>query len=75
MRTENATLPTTEPRLIDVAAVARMLGVTGRTVYRLADAGRMPKPLRLGGAVRWDRRTIENWIDSGCPSDQEGTRR
>jgi excisionase family DNA binding protein len=60
--------PVAEPaRLLDVQQVAEMLGVSGRHVYRLADGGRMPRPLKLGGAVRWDRRQIENWIDSGCP--------
>lgn len=59
--------PTELARMLDVAAVALMLGVSSRHVYRLADSGKMPRPVKLGGAVRWDRRTIENWIDSGCP--------
>lgn len=54
-------------RLLDVGAVAAMCGVSGRHVYRLADSGRMPRPIRLGGAVRWDRATIEQWIAAGCP--------
>lgn len=61
-------------RLLDVDRVAGMLGVSSRQVYRLADGGRMPRPLRLGGAVRWDRQTIENWIAAGCPADQGGRR-
>ncbi len=36
---------TTEPaRLLDVVAVAALLGVSTRHVYRLADGGRMPRP-------------------------------
>ena len=54
-------------RLIDVQAVAEILAVSSRHVYRLADDGRMPPPMKLGGAVRWDRQTITDWIDSGCP--------
>jgi prophage regulatory protein len=61
--------PVAEPaRLLDVQAVAGLLGVSGRHVYRLADGGKMPRPLKLGGAVRWDRDVIRRWIDSGCPS-------
>lgn len=55
-------------RLIDVNDVAKMLGVSSRHVYRLADGGRMPRPLKLGGAVRWSMKTINEWIDAGCPS-------
>lgn len=62
-------------RLLDVGAVAAMLGVSGRHVYRLADSGRMPRPIRLGGAVRWDRDTIERWITDGCQAVATSTHR
>ncbi len=55
-------------RLLDVVAVAAMLDVSSRHVYRLADAGHMPRPVKLGGAVRWDRDAIKDWIDAGCPT-------
>ena len=35
---------------------------------RLADGGRMPRPVRLGGLVRWRRAELQAWIDAGCPS-------
>lgn len=54
--------------LLDVRAVAAMLDCSPRHVYRLADAGRMPKPRRLGQLVRWSRRELEQWIDAGCPA-------
>ena len=63
--------PTEPARMLDVAAVALMLGVSARHVYRLADSGQRPRPVKLGGSVRWDRRTIEDWIDSGCPKSSE----
>ena len=34
--------------LLDVQTLSRMLNCSARHVYRLADAGRMPAPLRLG---------------------------
>jgi len=57
-----------ESRLIDVSTVAKLLGFTVRTVYRHADAGIMPRPIKLGGAVRWDKRVLEKWIDEGFPN-------
>ncbi len=35
-------------QLLDVAAVAEMLGCSARHVYRLSDAGKMPAPVKLG---------------------------
>jgi prophage regulatory protein len=66
------------PRLLNVDAVAQLLGVSARHVYRLADGGRMPRPLKLGGARRWDRLAIEEWIASGCsptPTPNRGASR
>lgn len=57
------------PRMMHVAAVAQLLGVSARHVYRLADSGQMPRPIKLGGSVRWDRRVIEQWIEEKCPAN------
>lgn len=52
--------------MIDVQAVATMLGCSPRHVYRLADAGAMPRPVKLGSLVRWSTAAIREWIDGGC---------
>ena len=68
--------PAVSPELLDVKAVAVLLGgCSARHVYRLADAGRMPPSLKLGSLVRWRRAELEAWIASGCPSQQPGGRR
>jgi len=54
-------------KLVDVEHAAEMLGCSSRHVYRLADAGKMPAPVRLGSLVRWNRSTLEDWIAAGCP--------
>lgn len=55
-------------KLIDVKAVAEMCGVSQETIRRLNDRGAMPKPIRLGRAVRWNVLEIQNWISQGCPT-------
>lgn len=55
-----------DAELLDVHAVAGMLGVSSRHVWRLADRGAMPPAVRLGGSVRWSRRLLEQWIAGGC---------
>jgi excisionase family DNA binding protein len=55
-------------KLLDVQAVAELLGCSQRHVYRLSDAGKMPAPVKLGSLVRWSATAIREWIDQGCPS-------
>jgi excisionase family DNA binding protein len=54
--------------LLGVREVAALLGCSARHVYRMADAGRMPRPLKLGQLVRWRRGELLAWIDDGCPA-------
>ncbi|MDZ4658699.1 MAG: helix-turn-helix domain-containing protein [Bythopirellula sp.] len=53
--------------LLDVKAMAALLDCGVRTVYRLADAGRLPAPVKLGALVRWRRDAIDDWLAAGCP--------
>lgn len=61
--------------LIGIETVAEMLAVSVRTVRRLADAGRMPLPLRISGlrVLRWRRDEIESFIANGCVVLHKGT--
>ncbi len=54
--------------LLDVRAVATLLDCSPRHVYRLADAGKMPRPIKLGSLIRWRRQSIDEWLAAGCPS-------
>ena len=54
--------------LLDVQDVAALLHCSARHVYRLSDAGRMPRPVRLGALVRWRRQVVLDWIAAGCPA-------
>lgn len=57
----------TAAQLLDVKAVAALLGCSVRHVYRMADAGNLPAPVHIGHLVRWSRQVIESWIAQGCP--------
>ena len=52
--------------LLDVEGVAALLNCSPRHVYRLADAGKMPPPVRLGSLVRWSRAALDDWLAGGC---------
>ena len=66
---------TREPSaLIDVQSVAELLNCSTRHVYRLANRGHIPRPVKLGALVRWNRAVIESWIAEGCPFCREVVR-
>jgi len=44
-----------------------MLGISLRQVWRLSSAGKLPKPLRIGGSLRWNREEVQQWFEAGCP--------
>jgi len=58
--------------MLDVNQVATLLNCSSRHVYRLSDAGRMPRPVKLGSLVRWSRAAVGAWIAEGCPSCRKG---
>lgn len=60
--------------LFDVEQVAAILNISSRTVYRMSDAGAMPRPRHLGALVRWSRLEIEAWVKTGCPSCRPSVR-
>ena len=53
--------------LLNVDELAALLRCSPRHCWRLADAGKLPRPRKLGTLCRWDRAEIEKWITAGCP--------
>lgn len=60
-----------EPLLISANTLAGLLEVSIRTIQRLCQRKKIPRPLRFGGNVRWRRDIITRWIDEGCPPTDE----
>jgi predicted DNA-binding transcriptional regulator AlpA len=55
-----------QPLLITARKLAQLLEISPRTLWRLKSAGRLPAPVRLGGAVRWRLDEVRAWIAGGC---------
>lgn len=54
--------------LLGIRDVCALLGgCSARSVYRLADAGKMPFGIKLNGMRRWRRAELVAWLDAGCP--------
>lgn len=62
--------PESERLALAADEVAARLGVSPRHVWALNSSGRLPRPIRLGRAVRWNANELAAWLDAGCPSRQ-----
>ena len=56
-----------DPSLVNIGSVAKLLDVSQRHVKRLDDLARMPRSIKLGRSVRWNRKAVIAWIEAGCP--------
>jgi excisionase family DNA binding protein len=67
-----ATVERPQGALLSVDQLAATLNCSPRHCYRLADAGRMPRPVKLGSLVRWRADEIAEWIAAACPTCKGG---
>jgi excisionase family DNA binding protein len=49
--------------LLTAPEIARMLQTSVRSIWRYLSAGKLPRPLTIGGRLkRWRRADIEEWL-------------
>ncbi len=46
--------------LVTAAEAARLLSIGESTLWRLARAGKLPNPVKIGGATRWRAEALQN---------------
>ena len=57
------------PRLaLQAGEVAGRLGISERHLWSLHSSGRLPRPIRLGRAVRWPLGELDAWVAAGAPT-------
>jgi excisionase family DNA binding protein len=61
--------------LLTAAEAAEMAGVAKRSWWRYVSSGKAPAAVRLGGAVRWRRSELAEWIQAGCPRVRKAVER
>jgi excisionase family DNA binding protein len=68
------TAPAVTAVVITIDDVAKLLGCSTRHVRRMADSGRIPRPVKFGALLRWIKADIDQWILAGCPNSRKGAR-
>ena len=54
-------------QLWDAKTFGQRLSLSKRQIFRLNSCGKIPAPIRIGGAVRWDSQEISAWLAAGAP--------
>lgn len=68
-RKQTALDTTAMPLLLSASGVAKLLGVSVRTIWNMHQDGQLgPLPVRLRGATRWKSAEIESWVSADCPN-------
>jgi excisionase family DNA binding protein len=49
---------------IDVQDLAKFLGVSDMSIYRLAKEGKLPTPMAFSKQRRWRRSVILQWLEA-----------
>lgn len=55
------------PQAITAKEFANLLGISQRHLWTLLAKKRVPQPIRLGRAVRWNRNHVMSWLSAGAP--------
>lgn len=45
----------------------QQLSLSKRQIFRLNSCGKIPAPIRIGGAVRWRAEECADWLAAGAP--------
>jgi len=62
---------TIQTLLTDVRGLATMINRSERTIHRLNDSGKIPKPLRINRGLLWRKSDILLWLENDCPSRRQ----
>ena len=54
-------------QLLNAKTLGQMLSLSKRQIFRLNSCGKLPAPIRIGGAVRWSAEEISAWLAASAP--------
>ena len=58
--------------LLSISDLQTALGISERTLWRMASAGKLPASIKIGKLRRWRRSDVDAWIHAGCPDCNDG---
>lgn len=58
--------------LVTAEQLAKILQVSVRSIWRMRSSGQLPRPVRIGGNIRWRPKDVELWIAGSCKTSHLG---
>lgn len=55
-----------EPILLTVKQVAKLIGMSERSIWRLSGSGEFPAPIALGRSKRWYRKSVDDFAEANA---------
>jgi len=55
-----------QTQLLTAKQFGQKLNLSKRSIHRLNACGQIPKPLKIGGSIRWNEQEVSAWISAGC---------
>ncbi|MBU9858615.1 helix-turn-helix transcriptional regulator [Rahnella aceris] len=50
-------------QMVDMAFIVRFTKMTDKWIYKLIQAGKFPKPIKLGRSSRWFESEVITWLN------------
>ncbi len=73
---EHSALPAgLSPLLVNADVAGPLCGRSPTSWWRDHAAGRVPRPVKLGGATLWRVAELQAWVSAGCPQRKEWEQR
>ena len=54
-------------QLLSAKALSKLLQTSVRSIWRYRSSGKLPKPVKIGGAIRWSAQECADWLAAGAP--------
>jgi predicted DNA-binding transcriptional regulator AlpA len=54
-------------QLWDAKTFGQKLSLSKRQIFRLNSCGKIPAPIKIGGATRWSAEEISAWLAASAP--------
>lgn len=58
--------------LMSIRELGSLLSVSRAEIYRLIKKPGFPKPIKVGGALRWSLADVQGWLDSVRSAGADG---
>lgn len=69
---ETSAIPLLSDKMVDMAFITELTGLSDKWFYRLIKDGAFHKPIKLGRSSRWLKSEVEAWLQERIEASRKG---